>query len=75
MIAVSAAILLWSIALVRREGMAKPFGYLGIAVGVAGFIGIPTGLIPLTVVALVGLIFGQTIWSIGAGALLVRSAR
>ena len=73
MIAISAAILLWSIEMVRRDGSAKYLGWFGLIVGVAGFIGIPSGLIPLTVIALIGLILAQTAWSIGAGVLMIRS--
>jgi hypothetical protein len=73
MIAISAAFLLWSIELVRRDGSAKYLGGFGVIIGIVGFIGIPSGLIPLTVVALVGLILAQTAWSIGAGLLMIRS--
>ena len=73
MIAVSAAILLWSIEMVRREGLARPLGAFGLLVGVAGVIGIPTGLIALSVTALLGLVLAQTAWSVGVGVLLIRS--
>lgn len=73
MIALSAAILLWSIELVRRTGFAKILAFGGFLVGAAGVIGIPLALIPLTPGALVILVFGQTAWSVGAGILLVRN--
>ena len=72
MIAISAAILLWSLAMRGEKGAARAIALLGIAVGIVGAIGIPTGLIPLTVIALVGLIAAQTLWSVAVGVLLVR---
>ncbi len=38
--------------------------------GVAEFV---LGIIPLTVVALIGIIAAQTVWSIGASILMLRS--
>ena len=73
MIILSGAILLWSVELIRREGMARYLGYFGLLVGAAGVIGIPLALIPLSPGALVFLVLGQTVWSVGAGMLLVRS--
>jgi hypothetical protein len=73
MIVLSAAILLWSVELIRREGMARYLGYFGLAVGAAGVVGIPLALIPLTPSSLVILVFAQTAWSVGAGLLLVRN--
>jgi hypothetical protein len=73
MIILSGAILLWSIELIRREGLAKYLGYFGLLVGAAGVIGIPLALIPLSPSSLVFLVLGQTVWSAGAGLLLVRT--
>lgn len=75
MIILSGAILLWSVELVRRGGMARILGYFGLLVGAAGVVGIPLALIPLSPASLVFLVLGQTLWSVGAGLLLVRSRR
>jgi hypothetical protein len=72
MIAISVAIGLWSIELLRREGLARPLGFFGLVVGLAGVIGIPSGIIALSVSALLGLVLAQTAWSVGAGVLLIR---
>jgi hypothetical protein len=73
MIILSAAILLWSIELVRRAGLARLLAYFGLAVGAVGVVGIPLALIPLSPSSLVFLVLAQTAWSIGAGVLLVRA--
>jgi hypothetical protein len=73
MIAMSAAILLWSIELVRRTGSERLVGWFGVALGAVSIAGFVLGLIPLTVVALIGIIAAQTVWSIGVGVLMVRS--
>ena len=73
MIILSAAVLLWSVELVRREGLPKILGYFGLVVGAAGVVGIPLALIPLSPSSLVFLVLGQTAWSVGAGILLVRA--
>lgn len=75
MIILSAAILLWSIELLRRDGLAKYLGYFGLLVGAAGVVGIPMALIPLSPGTLVFLVLAQAAWSIGAGVLLVRARR
>ena len=73
MIVLSAAVLLWSIELIRREGMAKYLGYFGLLVGAAGVVGIPLALISLSPSSLVFLVLSQTAWSVGAGILLLRN--
>lgn len=73
MIILSAAILLWSVELIRAGGMAKYLAYFGLLVGAAGVIGIPLALIPLSPSSLVFLVLGQTAWSVGAGILLIRA--
>lgn len=73
MIALSAAILLWSIELVRRPGRARPLGWFGIALGAVSAAGFVLGLIPLTVAALIGVIAAQSAWSVGAGVLMICS--
>jgi hypothetical protein len=72
MIVLSAAILLWSVELLRRGGFARILGYFGLLVGAAGVFGIPLALIPLSPGTLVFLVLGQTAWSVGAGVLLLR---
>jgi hypothetical protein len=72
-IALSAAIVLWSIELLGLRGFARPLGWLGLSIGIVAIIGLPLGLVPLTVVALVGVIAAQTAWSIGVGVLMLRS--
>ena len=72
MIILSAAILLWSVELFRRQGGARLLACLGLVVGAAGVIGIPLALISLSPSALVFLVLGQTAWGIGAGVLLLR---
>lgn len=71
-IAISVAILLWSIALLRRGGRVRLLGLFGILLGLAGAAGIGLGLLPLSVFALIGVIAGQTLWSVAVGALMVR---
>lgn len=73
MIALSAAILLWSIELVRQDGRARLLGWFGVSLGVVSIAGFVLGIIPLTVVALIGIIAAQTVWSVGAGVLMQRS--
>ena len=53
--------------------LAKILGYFGLSVGAAGVVGIPLALIPLSPSSLVILVFAQTIWSVGAGVLLLRN--
>lgn len=72
-IALSAAILLWSIELVRRGGAARLLGWFGIALGALSIAGFVLGIIPLSVVALIGIIAAQTVWSVGAGTMMLRS--
>ena len=72
MIALSAAMLLWSVELVRRQGFARMVACAGFIVGAAGVVGIPLALVPLTPGALVILVLGQAAWSVGAGLLLLR---
>lgn len=72
MLAISIAVLLWSIALLRRESPARLVALFGIAVGGVGTIGFVTGLISLSIMAVLGVIAGHTLWSVAAGWLLVR---
>lgn len=76
MVALSAAILLWSIALVRLpDVLPRLLGALGMLLGGLSISGLIAGSIGLNVSAVLAMIAAQTAWSIGIGILLIRKNR
>lgn len=73
MIAVSAAVLLWSVELVRREkALERSIGAYGIALGAVTITGMIAGIIGLSVYAVLAMVAAQTLWSVLVGVLLIR---
>lgn len=69
-IASSAAILLWSAALVRRAGFARALGFYGLLLGAALVLAVGSGHLHLGVHGFGILVFTQALWFVGAGAWL-----
>ena len=72
-VATSAAILLWSIALLRQSKVARMPGFFGLLAGGVPAVGIVSGLLPLNVPGTIGAIAAHVLWSLWVGYLLVRS--
>ena len=73
MVAVSAAVLLWSVELVRRDkAFERSIGAFGIALGAVTIVGMITGIIGLSVYAVIAMVAAQTVWSVLVGVLLIR---
>jgi hypothetical protein len=71
-VASSAAIVLWSVAIVRRRALAPGVGIYGLLLGPAIIIAIVSGHLRPDVHGFGLVIFGQAVWFIVAGALLCR---
>ena len=73
MIAVSAAVLLWSVELVHRDkAFERSIGAFGIALGAITIVGMIAGIIGLSVYAVIAMVAAQTVWSVLVGVLLIR---
>ncbi len=72
-VASSAAIALWSVAILRGRGLAKGLGVYGLVLGVAATLGIVSGHLRLDVHGFGAVVLGQAVWWITAGVLLRRA--
>ncbi len=68
----SAAIALWSIAILRTRALASGIGLYGLLLGPAAIVGIVSGHLRLNVHGMGLVMFGQAIWFILVGILLCR---
>ena len=73
LIALSAAMLLWSIQLVRQGGAARIIGGYGIAAGAIAIIGSLTGMLSLSVLAVASVFGAIALWGTAVGILLIRN--
>jgi hypothetical protein len=71
-VAAAAAVLLWSLALLKRSGPARTVGVLGALLGLTPLAALALGYLPMDVHGVLGFIVTQTIWSVAVGVLLIR---
>lgn len=68
----SAAILLWSMVLVRRPDPARSVGLLGGLAGAGPLLGVLLGQMAMNVHGMLAFVLCQTLWSLAVAALLMR---
>jgi hypothetical protein len=66
------AVLLWSMLLVRRTGLAFAVGVLGCVAGTGLAIGLLSGYLKMDVHGVLVFILAQSVWSMGVAVLLIR---
>ena len=71
----SAAIALWSIAILRTRALASGLGVYGLVLGSAAIAGILSGHLRLDVHGMGIVVLGQAIWFVAVGILLCRGGR
>lgn len=74
-VAMSAAMLFWSLALVRRPGAARLVGATGLVIGAGLLVVTLTNALPMDVHGFTLRILAQSAWWFGAGALLIARPR
>jgi hypothetical protein len=73
-VAMSVAIMLWSLDLLRGAGAVRLVGVLGLVVGLLPAAGLLLGLLHLNVQGMMQVVLLQSLWNIGVGVLLARGA-
>jgi hypothetical protein len=71
-VAMSAALLFWSAAMLGGRGIVRAVGVLGWIVGAAPLIALSIGLLPMNVHGVLAFMLGQAIWSSAVAVLLMR---
>lgn len=74
-VASSAAILLWSIELLKLHNVWRAIALAGIAIGATSFVMLVTGKLILNVHGFLLLVLSQSIWIVAVGVQLVRDGR
>ena len=73
-VAMSAAIVLWSLDLLRGPHAVRWVGMLGLAVGVLPTVALVLGMLHLDVPGMLVVVLLQSLWNIAVGILLVRGS-
>jgi hypothetical protein len=71
-VAMSIAVVLWSVALLRGHGLVRAVGILGWLAGAAPLFAMPMGLLPMEVNGVLAFMLAQAAWSGAVAMLLVR---
>lgn len=71
----SAALVLWSLAVLQGRTLGRWSGGLGLVVGVLAFVAAVSGHLRLDVHGFGAVVLGQSIWLISVGAQMLRAAR
>lgn len=71
-VATAAAILLWSVALIRTRTLGRLVGWFGVVVGLGTLVGLMIGPVVLGVHAVLLYAVGQGAWTVWAGLKLIR---
>ena len=71
-IAMSAAIIAWSVDLLRRAGLERALGAAGIAIGLGCVAALIAGVLQLDVHGMMRVLVLQAAWTIGLGVLLIH---
>jgi hypothetical protein len=71
-LAMSAAILLWSTRLARRTGANRAIGWLGVAVGLVPPVLLLSGRLQLHVAGMGAVVIAQGVWNLAIGVQLIR---
>jgi hypothetical protein len=71
-IAMSAAILLWSVRLTGRTGADRAIGWLGVAIGVLPAALLLSGQLRLDVAGMGAVVIAQGVWNVAVGTQLIR---